>query len=123
MTAPSVAPAVLEARQIVKVFDGTVALAGVDFRLHRGRVHALIGENGAGKTTLLKIFAGLERPTEGRLLVDGHAVRFASTRDAATLGIGMIHQELQLFPDLTVRENLFVGRERRTRASGRSCRP
>ena len=115
MTAPSVTPAVIEARQIVKVFDGTVALAGVDFRLDHGRVHALIGENGAGKSTLLKVLAGIEQPTEGRLLVDGHLVRFASARDAATRGIGMIHQELQLFPDLTVAENLFVGRERRTR--------
>jgi len=115
LTAPSVPPSVLEARQIVTVFDGTVALAGVDFRLDRGRVHALIGENGAGKSTLLKVLAGIEQPTEGRLLVDGHLVRFASTRDAATRGIGMIHQELQLFPDLTVAENLFVGRERRTR--------
>ncbi len=115
MNAPSVTPTVLEARQIVKVFDGTVALAGVDFRLDRGRVHALIGENGAGKSTLLKVLAGIEQPTEGQILVDGHVVPFASVRDAAARGIAMIHQELQLFPDLTVRENLFVGRERRTR--------
>ena len=115
MTTPTARPAVLEAHQIVKVFDGTVALAGVDFRLDQGRVHALIGENGAGKSTLLKVLAGIEPPTDGHLLVDGHVVRFASTRDAAARGIGMIHQELQLFPDLTVRENLFVGRERCTR--------
>ncbi len=108
-------PPVLEARQIVRVFDGTVALAGVDVRLDRGRVHALIGENGAGKSTLLKIIAGVDAPTEGQLLVDGRPARFVSPRDASARGIAMIHQELQLFPDLTVRENLFVGREQRTR--------
>jgi erythritol transport system ATP-binding protein len=106
---------VLEARRVRKVFDGTVALEGVDFRLARGRVHALIGENGAGKSTLLKVLGGVEQPTSGSLLADGRLVRFASTRDAAAHGIGMIHQELQLFPELTVAENLFVGRERRTR--------
>jgi len=108
-------PAILEALQVEKVYDGTVALAGVDFRLERGRVHALIGENGAGKSTLLKILAGVESPTAGHLAIAGERVRFASTRDAAARGIAMIHQELQLFPDLTVGENLFVGRERLTR--------
>jgi erythritol transport system ATP-binding protein len=106
---------VLEARRIRKVFDGTVALGGVDFRLERGRIHALIGENGAGKSTLLKVLAGIEQPSAGALLVDGEQVRFASARDATARGIGMIHQELQLFPELTVAENVFVGREQRTR--------
>jgi erythritol transport system ATP-binding protein len=115
VTGQSVAPAVLEARRITKVFDGTVALADVDFRLERGRVHALIGENGAGKSTLLKVLAGVEQPTSGSLHADGRPVRLASARHAAAHGIGMIHQELQLFPELTVAENLFVGRERRTR--------
>ena len=115
MTDQPVAPAVLEARRITKVFDGTVALADVDFRLEQGRVHALIGENGAGKSTLLKVLAGIEQPTSGTLLAHGQRVRLASARDAAAHGIGMIHQELQLFPEMTVAENLFVGRERRTR--------
>jgi erythritol transport system ATP-binding protein len=106
---------VLEARQVTKVFAGTTALAGVDFRLERGRVHALIGENGAGKSTLLKILAGIEQPTAGTLSLDGRAVRLDSARAAAALGISLIHQELQLFPDLSIAENLFVGRERRTR--------
>ena len=106
---------VVEARAVRKVFGGTTALAGVDFRLERGRVHALIGENGAGKSTLLKVLAGIEAPSDGVLLIDGRAVRLRSARDAAARGIGMIHQELQLFPELTVAENLFVGRERRTR--------
>ena len=105
----------LEARHVTKSFAGTQALAGVDFRLEPGRVHALIGENGAGKSTLLKIMAGIETPTAGTLRFEGEVVRFGSTGEAAARGIGMVHQELQLFPDLTVAENLFVGRERRTR--------
>ena len=106
---------VLEARQVVKTYAGTTALAGVDFYLESGRVHALIGENGAGKSTLLKILAGVEQPTAGALRLHGQDIRFASAAEAAARGIGMIHQELQLFPDLSVAENLFVGRELRTR--------
>src|SRR5262245_4764221 len=106
---------ILEANGVTKRFAGTTALQGVDFAVARGRVHALIGENGAGKSTLVKILAGVERPTSGRLLFDGNDVQFASARDASQLGIDIIHQELQLFPDLSIEENLFVGRERRTR--------
>ena len=78
-------------------------------------MHALIGENGAGKSTLVKILAGVEQPTTGELQFDGAPVHFASPREAGQLGIDIIHQELQLFPDLSIEENLFVGRERRTR--------
>ena len=106
---------VLEARGITKVFPGTTALGGVGIRLDREKVRALIGENGAGKSTLVSILAGVTQPTSGELLLDGVATRFASARDAIDRGIGIIHQELQLFPDLTVAENLFVGRERCTR--------
>jgi erythritol transport system ATP-binding protein len=106
---------VLEARNIRKIFPGTTALDGVDVRLDRGVVRALIGENGAGKSTLVNILAGVEQPTTGELRLDGKPTRFASTRDALDQGIAVIHQELQLFPDLTVAENLFVGRERCTR--------
>jgi erythritol transport system ATP-binding protein len=106
---------ILEARRITKIFPGTTALDDVDVRLDRGVVRALIGENGAGKSTLVNILSGVDQPTGGALLLDGRTVRFASTRDALDRGIGIIHQELQLFPDLTVSENLFVGRERLTR--------
>ena len=112
MTAPS---AILAARTVTKRFAGTTALAGVDFTVESGRVHALIGENGAGKSTLVKILAGVEQPTSGELLFEDTPVQFASPRDAGRLGIDIIHQELQLFPDLSIEENLFVGRERLTR--------
>jgi erythritol transport system ATP-binding protein len=106
---------VLEARAITKIFGGTTALRGVDFALYAGQVHALIGENGAGKSTLVKILAGVEHPSGGQLFYGGAPVMVGSTRDAARLGIALIHQELQLFPDLSIAENLFAGRERVTR--------
>ena len=109
------APSALAARDVTRRYAGTTALAGVDFAVEAGMVHALIGENGAGKSTLVKILAGVEQPTGGELLFHGRPVRFTSPRDARDLGIDIIHQELQLFPDLSIEENLFVGRERRTR--------
>jgi erythritol transport system ATP-binding protein len=110
------APAgLLAANGITKRYSGVAALTAVDFAVEAGRVHALIGENGAGKSTLVKILAGIERPTGGQLHVDGRPVTFHSARDARDIGIEIIHQELQLFPDLSIEENLFVGRERRTR--------
>ena len=104
-----------EALDVTKRYPGTTALDQVSFAARPGEVHALIGENGAGKSTLVKILAGVEAPTSGRILLDGRPARFASVRDAAAAGIGLIHQELQLFPDLSVAENVFVGRERVTR--------
>jgi erythritol transport system ATP-binding protein len=105
----------LQARGIRKVYDGTVALDGVDFDVEPGVVHTLIGENGAGKSTLMKILAGIEVPTAGRLLVEGQQTRLRSSKEAAARGIGIIHQELNLCPNLTVRENIFLGRERTRR--------
>jgi erythritol transport system ATP-binding protein len=105
------ADVVLRAEAIGKVYGGIVALDDVDFDAERGRVAVLIGENGAGKTTLMHILAGVEPPTRGRLLLDGRPVRFDSPRAAAAAGIAIIHQELSLFPDLTVAENVFAGRE------------
>jgi ABC-type sugar transport system ATPase subunit len=104
---------VLRAEGIRKVYGGTVALDDVDFDVERGRVDVLIGENGAGKTTLMRILAGVEPPTSGRLLLDGQPVRFDSPRAAAAAGIAIIHQELSLFPHLSVAENVFAGREPR----------
>lgn len=93
-----------------KRFGGTVAVDGVDFDLRPGEVHALVGENGAGKSTLMKIVNGLYAPDGGTFEVGGQTTHFASPRDAEASGIAMIPQELDLFPELTVAENLYVGR-------------
>src|ERR671914_2822001 len=101
---------------VAKHFGGVTAVEDVDFDLRPGEVHALVGENGAGKSTLMKMVHGLYPPDEGTLEVGGEVVEFSSPRDAEAAGIAMIPQELDLFPELSVTENLFVGRHRpRTR--------
>jgi erythritol transport system ATP-binding protein len=102
---------ILVAEKISKRFPGTVALDWVDFMVYAGAVNVLIGENGAGKSTLMKILAGVDRPTSGRLLLKGVPVEFKSTREAAQAGIGIIFQELNLYPNLSISENIFVARE------------
>jgi erythritol transport system ATP-binding protein len=102
---------ILRAEGITKIFGGTVALDNVDFDVYRGKVNVLIGENGAGKSTLMKILAGVEQATSGRLLLEGREISFKSTRDAGRYGIGMIFQELNLFPNLSITENIFTARE------------
>ncbi len=106
---------VMQARGIVKRYPGTVALKGVDFSVWPGRVNVLIGENGAGKSTLMKVMAGIERPEEGAIELEGAEVRFADTREASAAGVGIIHQELNMFPDMRVVDNLFAGKEIRRR--------
>jgi len=103
--------AILRAERISKTYPGTLALDHVDFQVRRGQVNVLIGENGAGKSTLAKILAGVEQPTQGRLALEGEAIRLRSPRDADRCGIGMIYQELSLFPNLSVAENIFMARE------------
>jgi ABC-type sugar transport system ATPase subunit len=102
---------VLEARNVTRIYPGTVALDGVSIRIERGRVRALIGENGAGKSTLVKILAGVDQPTAGTLALEGRETVFASVRDATARGIGIIHQELNLCPNLSVTDNIFLGYE------------
>ncbi|MFJ7289907.1 sugar ABC transporter ATP-binding protein [Curtobacterium sp. NPDC098951] len=104
---------VLEAADVVKTYGATRALKGVAFAVHRGQVTTLFGENGAGKSTLMKILSGVEQPTSGTLTLRGEAVTFADTVDAREHGISIIHQELSLAPNLTVRDNIFMGRELR----------
>ncbi|MBU2666341.1 sugar ABC transporter ATP-binding protein [Actinoplanes bogorensis] len=106
---------VLSARQVVKTYGSTRALKGVDFDIHRGQVTTLFGENGAGKSTLMKILSGVESPTGGEIVLHGEPVRFDSTVAAREKGISIIHQELSLAPNLSVRDNIFMGRELRTR--------
>ncbi|MER7686760.1 sugar ABC transporter ATP-binding protein [Streptomyces sp. NPDC097610] len=98
---------------IRKTFPGVVALDSVDFDLRRGEVHVLLGENGAGKSTLIKMLSGAYQPDSGRVLVDGEEVRIHGAQDSERLGIATIYQEFNLVPDLTVAENIFLGRQPR----------
>src|SRR4051812_28116207 len=108
-TPDGASPLAIEARGIVKAFPGVLANDHVDFELRRGEVHALLGENGAGKSTLMNVLAGLYRPDEGQIRVDGEPVSFGSPRDAITAGLGMVHQHFTLVPSQTVTENILLG--------------
>ena len=101
----------LRAEQITKVFPGTIALDHVDFLVRRGKVNALVGENGAGKSTLMKILAGVEQPTSGQMYMNGESIHLRSPLDAEKRGIGIIYQEMNLCPNLSVAENIYLGRE------------
>lgn len=102
---------VLVAENITKIFPGTIALDNVSFTVRRGKVNVLIGENGAGKSTLMKILAGVERPTHGRIALDGQDIHLHSPLDATRKGIGIIYQELNLCPNLSVVDNIYLARE------------
>lgn len=102
----------LHAEKIDKIYPGTKALDQVSFDVKRGKVNVLIGENGAGKSTLMRIIAGIEKQSAGKLYLQGREVEFNSTVDARREGIAIIHQELCLFPNLTVFQNLFMSTER-----------
>ncbi|HUK15109.1 MAG TPA: sugar ABC transporter ATP-binding protein [Bryobacteraceae bacterium] len=100
----------LEVRRISKSFGGNLVLDAVTFDVRRGEVHGLVGENGAGKSTLMNVVSGVLPPDGGEMLWEGRPVRFAKPRDAQALGIGFVHQELALVPQLSVAENIFLGR-------------
>ncbi|MER5736492.1 MULTISPECIES: sugar ABC transporter ATP-binding protein [unclassified Streptomyces] len=104
---------VLEARGIRKAFPGVLALDGVDLRLFPGEVHALMGENGAGKSTLIKVLTGVHPPDAGTVSVDGGPRRFAEPLEAQHAGISTVYQEVNLCPNLSVAENILIGREPR----------
>ena len=96
---------------VTKAFGPNVAVNGVTFEVMPGRVHALMGENGAGKSTLMKILAGVHRPDAGEILVNGRPAVFASPRQALEAGVSTVFQELSLLPNLTIAENMFLGKE------------
>ncbi len=101
----------LEMRAITKNFPGVVALDNVNFSCNLGEVHALVGENGAGKSTLMNLLGGLLTPTQGEILIDGHPVVIGGPGVSHQLGIGFVHQESNLLPNLTVAENIFLAHE------------
>ena len=102
---------VLALEGVSKSFGAVRALRSVSLALHAGEAHALAGENGAGKSTLIKVLAGVHRPDEGTVLLDGAPVEFAGPADARDAGVAVIYQEPTLFPDLSVAENIFMGRQ------------
>jgi ribose transport system ATP-binding protein len=102
---------IVEMKEISKAFPGVQALDSVDFECIPGEVHAVVGENGAGKSTLMKVLAGAYHPEGGSISLRGNTVSFSSPRDAQRSGIAIIYQEFNLLPDLTVAENIFLGRE------------
>jgi ribose transport system ATP-binding protein len=101
----------LVAENITKTFSGVTALKDVCLELYPGKVNAIVGENGAGKSTLMKILSGVYSTFEGRIIFNNLETRFRNTRDAQDAGIAIIHQELNLVPDLSIMENVFLGRE------------
>jgi ribose transport system ATP-binding protein len=111
LDAESAAETVLELRKLRKEFPAVIALDGVDFDVRRGEVHALLGANGAGKSTLIKIVAGLYRADAGEIRIAGSLVELRDTQAAQALGVSVIYQDFALAPNLTVAENLFLGRE------------
>lgn len=110
---------ILRLSHITKRFPGVQALSDIHLEIARGEVHALLGENGAGKSTLMKILCGIHQPDAGTIEIDGAARHFASYHDAVAAGVGIVFQEFSLIPHLDAVDNLFLGRELRTRWGGR----
>lgn len=103
---------ILEMQDITKVYgNGVLANKDIQFSLKEGEIHALVGENGAGKSTLMKILFGMEKPTYGKLLLNGKEVQFSSSKDAIASGIGMVHQHFMLVESFTVAQNIMLGIE------------
>lgn len=109
MTQAHGTPPVLEMKNITKAFPGVKALTAVDLEVRAGEVHAIVGENGAGKSTLMKILAGVHQPDQGNVMISGEKLSFSSPLEARRRGIGMVYQEINLVPDLSVAENISLG--------------
>ena len=101
----------LEVQNLTMEFPGVKALDGVNLSFQQGKINALLGENGAGKSTLLKILSGVYQGYSGEIRMNGQKVSFPDTNASQTAGIAIIHQELNLFPNLTICENIFLGKE------------
>lgn len=101
---------ILEMTGISKSFPGAKALDDVDFKLRRGEIHALMGENGAGKSTLIKVITGVYEKDAGFITLQGEPINFKSPEEAQNKGIGTVYQEIMLCPNLTVAENMYIGR-------------
>ena len=101
----------LEMKEISKRFHGVHALKGVNFDLRKGEVHALVGENGAGKSTLMTVLTGIYQPDGGEIFYNGNPYAVKNIGESQNLGISMVHQELNMMNDLTVAQNVFIGRE------------
>jgi ABC-type uncharacterized transport system ATPase subunit len=112
-----ITPIILEAKGITKKFPGVLANDNVNFDLHKGEIHALLGENGAGKSTLMNVLYGLYKPDSGTVTVAGNPMALNSSRDAIQHGIGMVHQHFMLIPVFTVTENIMLGAETDHRAA------
>lgn len=106
---------VLQMRGVSKIFPGVKALDNVDLNVYKGLVMALLGENGAGKSTLMKILSGVYKKTEGKIIFKGNQLEVTGPKDAQMKGISIIHQELNLIEELSIGENIFIGREPKTR--------
>ncbi|GAE27981.1 inositol transport system ATP-binding protein [Halalkalibacter wakoensis JCM 9140] len=102
---------ILELKNVTKEFPGVKALDNVQLKVRKGSVHALMGENGAGKSTLMKIIIGMYTPDTGEIFFDGEKIKFNNINDSLDKGISMIHQELSPIPEMTIAENIFLGRE------------
>ena len=103
---------ILRTENLIKIYqDGTIALRGVSISIRKGEIVGLLGENGAGKTTLVKILAGILKPTDGKIYVDGNEVRIRNSKHALDLGIGLVQQHFSLIDNMTVLENIILGKE------------
>ena len=110
---------ILEMKNITKDFPGVRALDNINFELRKGEIHALVGENGAGKSTLMSVLAGVHTDFTGTIIMDGKPVKFSNPKEAIVHGVGIIYQELDLVPEFSVGENIFLADELQTKGLGR----
>lgn len=109
MSEARIGEVIISLRNITKIFPGVVALDDMSFDVRRGEVHGLIGENGAGKSTLIKVLTGVNQPEKGEVLIDGTKALLTNPAIAKEAGIGCVYQELNIVPELSITDNLFLG--------------